>query len=59
MRSGEGSALTLLLRGDDVLEEVDRDLLVRGQVEAHVHGEEVVHLALAPARNKGCTMNMI
>ena len=35
-------ALTLLLAADDVLEEVDGDLLVGGQVDAAFHGAELV-----------------
>ena len=39
-------ALTELLVGDDVLQEVDADLLVCRQVVADVDSQEVVHLAL-------------
>ncbi len=37
---------TLLLVVDDVFQEVDRDLLVRGQIYAKFDNEEVVNLAL-------------
>ena len=40
--------LTFLLSRADVLEEVNADLFVGGQVEADVHGEEIVHLSFAP-----------
>ena len=43
-----GMALTFLPGGHQVLQEVDGDLLVRGQVVRDVDAEEVVHLALAP-----------
>ena len=39
--------LTPLLLRHDVLQEVDGDLLVGGQVEAHVDREQVVDFALA------------
>ena len=42
----EAASLTLLPIVAEVLEEVDGDLLVTGQVDAHVDREEVVHLPL-------------
>ena len=40
--------LTFLLSRKDVLEEVNADLFVGRQIEADVHGEEIVHLSFAP-----------
>ena len=39
--------LTFLLSGDDVLQEVDRDLIVCRQVDTCIDREEVVALPLA------------
>ena len=39
--------LTLLLTGDDVLQEVDGDLIVGWQIDACIDCEEVVALPLA------------
>jgi hypothetical protein len=36
-----------LLAAHQLLQEVDGDVVVRGQIHAHVRGEEVVDLALA------------
>ena len=41
------AALTFLFARDDVLQEVDRDGLVGGQVDLNLHREEVVAFPLA------------
>ena len=48
-----GSVPTLLPTSHDVFEVVYRDLFIRGEIDAHVNGEEVVDLSLAYKEDKG------
>ena len=45
-----GEKLTPLLGRHDVLEEINRHLLIRGEIEPNVHGEKVISVVSAKRR---------